>query len=315
MLARAPKTSRQSETATLRGLRIAKHFPYFLAAVEEQNLHRAAVRLKIAQSALSRHISELEHELGETILFQRQARGVTITEAGRVLAEDARRILLDIEEAKRRVQRVAHGDVGPLRLAFCEAMMRQSLLAAVLKRFRAEYPEVDLRVAPMISDMQRDRLRDGEIDIGFVIEEAGDAEDFHIMRVGVDRFVLAVPVEHRFAARRAIGLRELALEPLILPARQLSPRLLGRMMDIFDARGIVPRIAAEVATVDIAYGLVGAGIGLAIVTAAQPDRAPANILVKDMIDFDLLLTISMIRWRNTSERLADKFATMVETMI
>jgi DNA-binding transcriptional LysR family regulator len=314
MPASLPETGGQNEVATLRTLRIAKHFPFFLAVAEEQNLHRAAERLNIAQSALSRRISDLERELGDTILFERQARGVAITEAGRVLAEDVRRILLDIEEAGRRVQRVARGDLGTLRLAFSEAMVRRPLLPAVLRRFRSESPEVDLRAVPLTSDAQRTRLRGGEIDIGFVIEEAGDAEDFAMMRVGMDKFVLVVPVGHRLADQPVVGLRDLAEEPLILPARQVSPRLFGRMMGLFDARGISPRIAVEVTAVDIAYGLVAAGMGLAIVTAARPDRAPVDIVLKDLADFEIPLPLSMIWQKQNDAPLIRKFVGIVEEM-
>jgi DNA-binding transcriptional LysR family regulator len=315
MPASLPEIGGQTEVATLRTLRIAKHFPFFLAVAEEQNLHRAAERLNIAQSALSRRISDLERELGDTILFERQARGVAITEAGRVLAEDVRRILLDIEEAGRRVQRVARGDLGTLRIAFSEAMVRRPLLPAALRRFRAECPDVELRATPLTSDAQRTRLRGGEIDIGFVIEEAGDREDFRSLRVGEDRFVLVVPADHPFADKPAVGLRELAKEPLILPARQVSPRLFGRMMGQFDARGISPQISVEVTAVDIAYGLVAAGMGLAIVTAARPDRAPIDIAIKELTDFDLPLPISMIWAREGEVPLIDRFvATVAEIM-
>jgi DNA-binding transcriptional LysR family regulator len=312
MPASLPDIGGQTEVATLRTLRIAKHFPFFLAVAEEQNLHRAAERLNIAQSALSRRISDLERELGDTALFERQARGVAITEAGRVLAEDVRRILLDIEEAGRRVQRVARGDLGTLRLAFSEAMVRRPLLPSVLRRFRADCPEVDLRALPLTSDAQRTRLRGGEIDIGFVIEESGDAEDFATMRVGMDKFMLVVPTGHRLADVPVVGLRELAEEPLILPARGVSPRLFGRMMGMFDTRGISPRIAVEVTAVDIAYGLVAAGMGLAIVTAARPDRAPVDIVLKDLTDFDIPLPLSMIWSSDSQSTLIRNFVRTVE---
>jgi DNA-binding transcriptional LysR family regulator len=311
MTASLSQPGSQTEVATLRTLRIAKHFPFFLAVAEEQNLHRAAERLNIAQSALSRRISDLERELGGTILFERQARGVAITEAGRVLAEDVRRILLDIEEAGRRVLRVAHGDLGTLRIAFSEAMIRRPVLPVALKRFREALPEVDLRPMPLTSDAQRKRLRGGETDIGFVIEEAGDQEDFELMRLGEDRFVLAIPRDHRLADMDTVPLREIADEPLILPGRQVSPRLFGRMMGAFDARGISPRISVEVAAVDIAYGLVSAGLGLAIVTAARPETAPPDIVLKELIDFDLPLPLSMIWPKDRSAPLIDRFVALV----
>ncbi|MDO9487306.1 MAG: LysR family transcriptional regulator, partial [Sphingomonadaceae bacterium] len=84
-----------------------KHFTFFLAVAEELSFHRAASRLNIAQSALSRRIADLERELGDTLLFERQARGVRLTEAGKLLLEDVRRILGDVDEAARRVTRSA----------------------------------------------------------------------------------------------------------------------------------------------------------------------------------------------------------------
>lgn len=302
---------RPIETATRTTLRIAKHFPFFLAVAEEQNLHRAAERLNIAQSALSRRISDLERELGGTVLFDRQARGVAITEAGRVLAEDVRRILLDIEEAGRHVMRVARGDAGTLSIAFSEAMVRRPLLPAVLRRFRTELPDVELKPSPLTSDAARARLRGGEVDIAFVIEEAGDLADFSALRVGMDKFVLVLPAGHPLAETASVDLRDLANEPLILPSRQLSPRLFGRMMGAFDARGIAPRIAVEVNAVDIAFGLVAAGMGLGIVTAARPETAPADIVLRDITGFDLPLPISMIWERDGTKPLVRRFVDVV----
>lgn len=290
----SPSGSSLLEVATLRTLRIAKHFPFFLAVAEEQNLNRAAERLNIAQSALSRRIADLERELGGIMLFERQARGVAITEAGRMLARDVRNILLQIEEAGRRVQRVARGDLGTLRIAFTEAMVRRPLLPKVLRRFREEYAEVELKAFPLTSEAQRQRLRAGEIDIGVVIEESGDDEEFGYKKVGADKFVLVVPKAHRLAEKPKIAMLDLAEERLILPSRQFSPRLFDRMMAMFDAGGVSPHIAVEVSAVDIAYGLVASDMGLAIVTAANPENAPAGLVLRDIVDFDIPLTLAMI---------------------
>ena len=307
--------NRPIESATRTTLRIAKHFPFFLAVAEEQNLHRAAERLNIAQSALSRRISDLERELGDTVLFERQARGVAITEAGRILARDVRRILFDIEEAGRRVMRVARGDAGTLRISFSEAMVRRPLLPVVLRQFRDRFPDVDLKPSPLTSDAQRARLRGGEVDIGFVIEEAGDASEFSTVRIGMDKFVLVLPLGHPLADREAVDISDIADEPLILPARQVSPRLFGRMMGAFDTRGVAPNIGIEVNSVDIAYGLVAAGMGLAIVTAARPETAPADVVIRDMIGFDLPLPISMVWQRSNSSPIVQHFVQLVNEVV
>lgn len=300
------------ELATLRTLRIAKHFPFFLAVAEEQNLHRAAERLNIAQSALSRRIADLERELGDIPLFERQARGVSITEAGRVLARDVRQILQSIEEASRRVRRVARGDIGTLRIAFTEAMVRGPLLPPVLRSYRAQYPEVEIRAFPLTSEAQRQRLRGGEIDVGFVIEEAGDAEEFATTRIGMDKFVAVLPHGHPLEANEVVHLHDLVGEPLIFPSRQHSPRLFGRMVAAFDARGVTPEISVEVSNVDIAFGLVASEMGVGIVTAVRADRAPRDIVIKPLPDLDLPLPLSMVVRKSSSSPLVLNFVEAVE---
>jgi hypothetical protein len=82
-----------------------RHLRYFLAVGEEQHFGRAAARLHLAQPALSRQIQDLEREVG-FLLFERLPRGVRLSEAGRVFLSDARRILQDVDDAKRRAERM-----------------------------------------------------------------------------------------------------------------------------------------------------------------------------------------------------------------
>ena len=301
--------------ATLRTLRIAKHFPYFLAVAEEQNLHRAAERLNIAQSALSRRIADLERELGDVELFERQARGVAITAAGRALADDVRRILLSIEDAGRHVRRVAKGDLGMLRVAFSEAMLRRPILPAVLREFRSMYPEVELRAFPLPSDTQRSRMLADEIDVAFVIDEATDLDHFSAMNVGHDKFVLALPDNHALAAKPSLSLKDIAGEPLLWPARHISPRLFDRLIAAFDAQGVSPNIAVEVMAVDIAYELTAAGIGLGIITAAEPSRLPPGVVLRELTDLDLPLPLSMLWPKERTSPLIVHFVELVTRRI
>ncbi|WP_077228456.1 LysR family transcriptional regulator [Sphingomonas hengshuiensis] len=300
------------EVATLRTLRIAKHFPFFLAVAEEQNLHRAAERLNIAQSALSRRIADLERELGGIELFERQARGVAITPAGETLAYDVRRILLSIEEARRNVRRIAEGDTGTLRVAFSEAMLRRPVLPAVLREFRSVHPEVELRAYPLTSDAQRSRLLADEIDVAFVIDEVTDRDQFETLNVGWDKFVLVLPADHPLAEKQVVSLQDISGEPLLWPARHTSPRLFDRMIAAFDAQGISPNIAVEVSAVDIGYELTAAGIGLGIVTAARADRTPPGVVLRDLADLDLPLPLSMLWSKNGTSPLVRRFVELVQ---
>src|SRR5215213_1839669 len=96
-----------------------RHLRYFVAVGEEQHYGRGAERLRVAQPALSRQIQALEEELGFK-LFDRLARGVKLSAAGRLFLDEARRILQQVEEAIRRAGRVASGQSGTLRIGFIE---------------------------------------------------------------------------------------------------------------------------------------------------------------------------------------------------
>ena len=92
-----------------------RHLRYFVGAGEEQHFGRAAARLRLAQPSLSRQIQDLEKEMGFP-LFDRLPRGVRLNAAGRLFLSDAQRILQDVDEAKRRAERIALGKAGTIRV-------------------------------------------------------------------------------------------------------------------------------------------------------------------------------------------------------
>ena len=88
-----------------------RHLRYFLAAAEELKFRRAAVRLRIAQPAMSVQMRQLETEI-KAELFSRAGRGIKLTDAGKVFLEQARRILSDVTRSVALAQYAANGDIG-----------------------------------------------------------------------------------------------------------------------------------------------------------------------------------------------------------
>lgn len=296
----------------MRHLSVMKHFTFFLAVAEELSFHRAASRLNIAQSALSRRIADLERELGDVLLFERQARGVRLTEAGKLLLEDVRRILGDVDEAARRVTQSAEGTLGTLRISFSEGMVRRALLGQALQRFRDAYPGIALRFAPMTSDLQREKLRQAEIDVGFVYEEADDIREFDVSPIGYDRIVAVVPSTHPLAGRTDATIADLAGTPMIWPSRVQSPRFFGRLASSFGSAGIMPDIAAEVTAVDICYGLVGAGLGIGLIIAGERSPAPHDVALVPIEGLPPAIRLSMIWRKGDNARILTNFIRAVE---
>jgi len=121
-----------------------RHLRYFLAVAEELHFARAAERLHIDQSPLSRAVKELEEELGAR-LFVRTTRSTQLTRAGRLFLEHVPRVFASIEQARDSVRSAANGFHGQLRIALSDGIT-PSRLPALLAQCREEDPEVEVRL-------------------------------------------------------------------------------------------------------------------------------------------------------------------------
>src|SRR3984893_4466533 len=120
-----------------------RHLRYFVAVAEELNFTRAAKRLGINQPPLSLQIRQLEKEMG-TPLFRRQARGVELTSAGKLMLEEARVILKQVERAKTGVRRRARGETGRLNVGSSGGTYFHPLIPAIIREYGMQYPDIVL---------------------------------------------------------------------------------------------------------------------------------------------------------------------------
>src|SRR5690349_11726060 len=143
-----------------------KQLEYFLAVAEERSVTRAAVRLHLTQPPLSAQLARLEHELGVR-LFVRHRRGVDLTDAGRALAARARRLLAKVDATADEVTRTGQGRAGQVTLAFVSATA-WSLLPPLLRRFRADRPDVAVRLVEDGADAVTAHVRERRAELGLV---------------------------------------------------------------------------------------------------------------------------------------------------
>lgn len=262
-----------------------RHLRYFVAVAEELNFGRAAQRLHIAQPPLSRQIRDLEREVG-TPLFERGARGVELTHAGRAFLPEVRLTLAQAERAQRTAQRAARGETGRLRVGFVEAATHSGILPDVLSFFRMHLPSIGLSLLEMDSMQQVDALREGRIDIGIVGTVPLDAERWlRAESVFAEPLVLAVPHEHVLSGRRRFTLADLAPESFVLFPRYAAPTLYDDIVARCRAAGFSPRVTQEAAGWHTMVSLVSAGVGVAFVPqslARPPQPGVAFRTVRDL---------------------------------
>jgi DNA-binding transcriptional LysR family regulator len=188
----------------------------FVAVAEEGNFTRASARLHVVQSAVSAGVRKLEKELG-AMLFDRSTHSVKLTDAGLALLPEARATLAAAAAARDAVDEVRGGLRGTVGLGTMQAQgMRAIDLAGVLAAFRAEHPEVEVRVrhAGGSSEMVQ-QVREGRLDLAFVALPGRGAPGIELMALAREPIVLAVPAPHPLAKHPEIDRAALSNETLV----------------------------------------------------------------------------------------------------
>jgi DNA-binding transcriptional LysR family regulator len=140
---------------------------YFVAVAEEQHFSRAAERLGIQQPPLSAQIRQLEKEVCAP-LFLRGARSVTLTDAGRLLLKEARKIIERMDEAQTLVQRYIRGETGTMIVGFSGATYFAALVPAIMRTFLARFPDVAVRARQASTAELTNELFEGKVDAAFI---------------------------------------------------------------------------------------------------------------------------------------------------
>lgn len=257
------------------------HARSFVAVAEEMHFGRAAARLNLTQSPLSRQIQMLEQTLGVTLL-ERTTRAVRLTPAGRTFLAEAYRVLAAAENAARITRRAALGESGVLRLSFTAASAYRTL-PQVVAHVRRTLPEVDLVLEEMVSDEQILALGENRTDLA-ILRPAPVLQDpksaIATAPLARERLLLAVPRGHRLAAAHAPTLRDLDGEAFVTWSPRGGRYFIDLLDRLFEAGGVQPRIVQRVNQVHAMLALVGAGIGVALVPGSARGNSMADIRLR-----------------------------------
>lgn len=230
-----------------------------LTLAEHERVTEAAAALHLTQPALSRVLARVEDELG-TRLFERDARGVRANPHGRLVLEAAREVTARYDRLVRELNALLDPDSGTVRLAFLDSM-GTSLVPRILHDFREHAPHVriSLRQEPG-HEILRD-LAAGVSELAIISPRPpGEHGWLPLQR---QRLALVVPSGHRLAGRRRVRLEELAEEDFVTVPPGFGFRAL--VDELFAAAGVVPRVAFESGDLATIEGLVGSGLGVALV--------------------------------------------------
>ena len=239
-----------------------RHVRAFVALAEELHFGRAALRLRVAQSAVSQTLRGLEDTLGVTLL-ERSKRHVSLTPAGTQYLAYARAALAQLDEGAAAASHAASGDVGELRLSFT-LMSALTVLPRVVTRFQRAHPRVRLVISPGGSTEQLDAIRQGRCDIGFMAFKR-DVKPLETLVVARAALVAVLPSRHPLSKRARVELSELAGESFIFLKQQSEPQIHEYFRAHCVNAGFEPRFVMEVEHVEALLAFVAAGFGISCV--------------------------------------------------
>jgi DNA-binding transcriptional LysR family regulator len=234
---------------------------YFVAVAEERNFTRAAERLNMTQPPLSRQIQQIEETVGLP-LFERGARPLKLTEAGRVFYAQAKRLLEESDELlplTRRLAQLAERIV----IGFVPSTL-YGPLPDVIRGFREAAPLIQISLIEMFTIEQLSALKGGRIDVGFGrlrFDEAQLAREVLIE----EPLIAALPAGHPLTGTEPLTLDALSKETLIIYPSTPRPSYADQQLSAFRDHAVEPVAIHEVRELQTALGLVAAQVGVCLV--------------------------------------------------
>jgi DNA-binding transcriptional LysR family regulator len=288
-----------------------RQLTHFVAVAEDNSFTKAARRLHLSQSALSISIRALEHDLGAR-LFERTRREVTLSDAGRALLPEARRILADVNVARAAVGDVGHGLRGTVRIGLMQALPLVDV-AEILTRYHRERPLVEIcpRPAEGGSSALADAVRAGDLDVAFVSLPGGPHPGLTLTPLAAEPVRLIVRPDHPLASRTSVHIRELAGERFVdFPVGFGTRRVVDHE---FAKAGVEHKVVVEVPDLSTLAELVRAGLGVATLPLSLvPGRGRLAVIDIDPAPtFEVALAVpSDRRPKATTQAFLDLIAVM-----
>ena len=285
------------------GLPLGELIQYWctVAVCEERHFTRAARRLHMDQSAVSRHIQKLEAKLGIK-LFVRSA-GVELTDAGKAFLPYARKSLASASQGERLAQAIERGHPLEFEVAY-SPIVDVHLIAQIRSLAEDAGSRVPMRFQSMAAEKLTKQLLEGASHAAIgILPVEDDLAKVCILR---EKLLVALPAKHRLAQHRVVQAIELANDPVIWVLGAQDSMVSKHFIDLFQRAGYMPRMTWEAQSVTEAFGLVREGFGVTFVKASELQLHPEGLVLRQFSEPHLVvetgfLYLPEIRWEFLAE--------------
>jgi DNA-binding transcriptional LysR family regulator len=285
-----------------------RHLRYFVVVAELLSFSRAAEVLGIAQPPLGMQIKALEAEL-DVQLFDRATRPIQLTIAGQTFLQEARAILLQVDQATRTTQQVNQGYVGKLTLGIHNSFANTHL-PELVAQFHQRFPHVRLEFREVTVAQELELLQNEQVDVVFHRSATvyQDETYFNSLPLLEEDFVLILPENHSFAAQSTIPLTALKGESLILPDIDALP-FYRQVIDVCRQSGFEPKLDLSIRSGGLItlLSLVAVGMGLSVMPAHTQILHREGVVHRSIQGLSLKRYISLVWRRNDNSPVVNNF--------
>ncbi|MFJ4466876.1 LysR substrate-binding domain-containing protein [Streptomyces sp. NPDC089424] len=259
---------------------------YFVAVAEEEHVGRAAERLHISQSPLSRQIAQLEKNLG-LVLFERSQQRLRLTSDGRVFLSEAQALLRHASRLENLGRRLGRGEEGGLCVGYVSHAMHTGVLPLALRELHRERPGMHVALYDLTAAEQFEGLRQRSLDIALVSEAPSASDpDLRGALLVEDPLLLAMPSSHPLTESTEIAAPALGAEPWVAVENSQDPAWRDDFVASCAAAGFTPDIRLEAPDALTALGLVASGLGMALVQESMLRNRPPGVTVRRLPWFE-----------------------------
>ena len=238
-----------------------------MAVLDAGGVREASRRIHVAQPALSRTMSELEEDL-QVPLFVRQGRRMVPTDAALMVAQDARRLLGELDDLVARARGLAGGVEGRLRLGTPPSATFQPLVPGLIRTLGQERPKVRIELVERSTAALLEAVAQREVDAAFVRPSGALPDKLLSLVLAREPLVAVLAQDHSLAGRKRIAFATLLDQPLLLPSPGLGSSLSALVDRLAAAEGRALRVAAHAGHAASLVHLAAAGLGVALVPAS-----------------------------------------------
>ena len=272
-----------------------RHLRYFTAVAESLNFTKAAARLRLAQPALSRQVSDLEEELGVDLL-KRTSQGVILTAEGKLFLEEARGILKRADESVTKVRALARGEFGELQVGYVPPLDLH-ILPQALAEFQKATPGVKVVLHDLGTDEICDALRKGTLQLALMMQPSEElVTGIEFEEVGRYPFFVAMAASHPLARMKVIPLESLAKQPLAVLDRRRNSEFHRILKRVFAP--LRPNIATESDSVNSLITEISVGKCVAVVSQLFKEAIGNRLTYRKLAGTEVAMCVGIAKARN-----------------